>query len=88
MKVIWKYKIPIESWFTLEMPMGAKILTFQSQGDEAYVWATVEPGREIVKRCFAILATGQEFVESPGEYLGTAQTHGGQLIWHLFEIKA
>ena len=88
MKVIWKYEIPIESWFTLEMPMGAKIHTFQTQGDEAHIWAIVEPGREIVKRCFVILATGQEFIESPGKYLGTVQVYGGQLVWHLFEVKA
>ena len=42
MLTIFKYPIPIEDHFTLEMPRGAKILTVKIQRENPQLWAMVD----------------------------------------------
>ncbi len=85
MSAIWKYEIKVEP-FVVEMPEGARILSVQSQYDRPQFWALVNPDAPKVKRYFAIVGTGQEFDATHGVYCGTFQTHGGSLVFHLFEL--
>lgn len=85
MKTIYKYPIPITDEFTLPLPKGAKILTFQTQHNKPHIWAVIdtEEGLEPVE--FRLFGTGHSMEDADAlEYIGTAQTEGGLLIWHLF----
>jgi len=87
MERIFKYKIPIADEFELELPVGARILTFQVQYGEPVIWAIVEPGKEEkVNVRFRLYGTGHPIKHELNSYryIGTAQMADGQLVWHLF----
>lgn len=88
MKTIYKYSIPIETFFSLNLPSGAKILSFQTQMGVPVIWAIVDPENKMEVRHFYIRGTGHP--DHSGEmdddiYIGTIQTGG--LVWHLFEQR-
>jgi len=84
-KTIWKYCIPLEPT-TLDMPRLAQVLTVQMQGDQAVLWALVDPSQPKCKRRFAIFGTGHDIPDEVGNYIGTFQLLGGTLVFHLFEV--
>lgn len=88
MKTIWKYKIPIQETFTLDIPEGAEFLTLQTQAGEPCMWWNVEQQAFCVPRRFVIYGTGFDLPEDPGLYRGTFQIAGGAFIWHLFEVRS
>lgn len=85
MKAIWKYPLEIRDLQTLMVPEGATILTVQAQHDIPVLWALVDPKAPKVRRDFEILGTGNPVEEGERNYIATIQTHGGQLVWHVFE---
>jgi hypothetical protein len=90
MLTVYKYEIPLEDDFAIELPMGAKILTFQSQRDVPYVCALVDPAAPLFKRQFRLAGTGHpiEHDEKNLRHVGTAQFRGDTLVFHLFEVLA
>ena len=89
MKKIYKYYIPIEDEFELELPERAKILTFQAQNDEGFIWAIIDIGDRIIKVKFRMFGTGHPIREEIDEleYIGTIQIYNGGLVWHLFRVN-
>lgn len=83
MKTIWKFTL--EPNCTLEMPIGAEILTVQEQNGHAQMWALVDPYAENEEREFAVYGTGHKIPDSPGAYVGTFQLNEGTLVFHVFE---
>lgn len=90
---IYKYRLEVADRQTIWMPKGAKILTVQDQGEAGLLslWAQVdETIGEVEDRVIAIYGTGNIMPvaqEEIGEYIATAQTHNGMLVWHVFEVK-
>lgn len=84
MKTIYKYPVPVADSFSIFLPKGAEILTVQTQGEGAYVWAIVEPGGGVRKRDFCLRGTGHPLGDV-GRYIGTFQLRGGSIVFHLFE---
>lgn len=87
-KVVWKFflKPSIES---ISMPIGAEVLSIQSQGDDVCLWALVDPKQALEKRKFVVLATGQEVLFTEWEnvkYISTLQFPIEGLVFHAFEI--
>lgn len=84
MKTIWKYTLQPD--ITLEMPVGAEVLSVREQGDEICMWALVEPDAEKEERRFMGFGTGHDV---PGgilkKFIGTAHLHGGRMVFHVFE---
>ena len=89
MLTIYKYIIPIEDHFTLELPKDAKILTVQTQRGTPQLWAMVDSETEKEKRYFRLAGTGHplSLVNAHFIYIGTFQMGNGVLVFHLFEIK-
>lgn len=87
MRSIYKYPFALANRVSIELPKGAKILSFQSQGEQLCIWALVDASAEDEKRNFRIFGTGTIFDISHYEYIGTAQQMDGALVWHLFEVK-
>jgi hypothetical protein len=80
MRTIWKYEIKEQSVST-DIPVGAKLLSFQMQNNIPTVWFEVDPEERKEQRRFSLVGTGWKFMA--GGYLGTAQQ--GPLVWHLYE---
>ena len=88
-KKIFKYEIPVTDEFELELPKGAKILTFQTQNNTPYIWAIVDSNVEVKEKVsFRLFGTGHllDLVKSM-VYIGTTQMFDGGLVWHLFQKK-
>lgn len=84
---VYKYAILAFDVFGLELPIGAKILTVQTQNDLPHIWALVDPSAEKEIRTFRLAGTGHTIKETNLDYIGTVQIRGGELVFHLFEIK-
>jgi len=88
METVWKYRVPLEPDFTIEMPEGARILCIQIQYDRAMLWALVDPGSALVQRGFVTCGSGHSLTAPASNlvYIGTYQQMLGALVWHIFEV--
>lgn len=90
MLTIYKWAIPIEDHFTLELPKNARILTIQTQRDTPQLWAMVDSETEKETRHFRLSGTGHPLGNDYLRiinYIGTFQIENGALVFHLFEVK-
>ena len=85
---IWKFPIPAADGFSIFMPAGAHLLTVQTQGDAAYVWAVVDPAALMEEVAFVLVGTGHALREPLGEYVGTVQLFDGRFVGHLWRVPA
>ena len=93
---IYKFEIPIEDEFSINLPKGAKILTVQEQQNLSgiftlpYIWVLLDPDLGFIEtRRFRLAGTGHSITEYSHieyDYINTFQMHHGELILHLFEI--
>ena len=85
---VWKYPVPFEDEFELDMPDGAELLHFGNQFEKGQLWALVDPSQPLAKRTFRVAGTGHSMDGGLYYYyIGTAQFGGGALIFHLFETR-
>ncbi len=89
MKTIWKFDVPIEGIFEIEMPINAKILHVGVQSGKPEIWAQVDTAEKRDKRHFVMFGTGHEMdkvVENLDlQYLGSFLIAEDTLVFHLFE---
>ncbi len=87
MRTIWKFPLAVEAFQKIDMPKGAEVLTVQPQGDQACIWAILNPKAATTPRGFWIYGTGHdiepEMEKHLGRYVGTFQIRG--YVWHVFE---
>ena len=90
MKTIWKFNIQrIKEVQNIEMPVGAKVLSIQTQRNEAFIWALVDPEAVRENRSFIIYGTGHDINDIENlTYIDTYQVGFmlDILVFHLFEI--
>lgn len=89
MKTIYKYKVPVKDRFFLRLPVGAEILTVQTQYGEVAMWAIVDNNAEKEMREFRVAGTGHDLMKAVNEefkYIGTFQLYEGKFIGHMFEV--
>lgn len=92
MRVVYKYALPAGPVQDIEMPAGAIVLTVQSQRDEPFIWAEVDPDAPKFFRRFRTYPTGSPMDEgSPMQdwkkypyYVGTFQLNDGALVFHVY----
>lgn len=83
---IYKYPIKIIDTQKVKLPLYAKILTAQMQGDTLCLWAQVDDTNTDTKeRTIEVFGTGYPMSHDARRYIGTTQMRGGALIWHVFE---
>ena len=85
MRTIYKYLLIVDASQFLSMPTGAEILCVQTQHGEPHLWAVVDTDQPQEEREIIMRGTGHPLNGQEGRYIGTVQTHGGGLVWHLFE---
>jgi hypothetical protein len=86
--VIWKFPIPAEGTFTLDLPEGpCRPLDVQMQLDVATLWIQVSANPNALKRkrTFHVVPTGTPFEDEGLSYVGTFQPVPG-LVFHLFQV--
>lgn len=85
MKTIWKFPLQITARQTLQIPVGAKLLTVQAQGigelSRITLWAEIDDQSPKAGRKIAITGTGHDL--PLGEYVGTVQQH--DFVWHIYD---
>lgn len=84
-KTIWKFQIEPNDIIKVDMPIGAEVLTVQTQFEQPCIWAIVNPKAKTETRTFRMADTGHPVNENVKKYIGTFQLMSGQLIFHLFE---
>lgn len=85
MKTIYKFPFEVEDVIRIDMPEDAKILSLQMQNGVPCLWAEVQTANPFVTRTFQLFGTGHRVPEKLGPFVGTFQTHGGSLVFHLYE---
>jgi hypothetical protein len=86
---VWKYPVPIDDVFSVDMPWGAEVLSVAVQGSEVCMWAEVNPGAAMKLRRFRMCGTGHHMpMHEARRFVGTFLLHGGSLVFHLFELDA
>ena len=88
MKTIWKFQLETTDKQSIEMPIGAVILSVQTQHDILCMWAMVDTEDVKETRFFEVFGTGHEVHCDMGvmrKHIGTYQVSGGNLVFHLFE---
>jgi len=85
-KVIWKFELETTDKQRIKIPLGAEILTIQTQDGVPCIWALVNPDNTNEDIFIEIFGTGHEINYGMGadrKYLGTYQL--GSLVFHVFE---
>lgn len=85
MRTIWKFRLAITDQQTVKMPKGAQILSAQVQHESVCLWALADSGAEPEERQIEIHGTGNPIGHQRLSFIGTVQTAGGSLVWHVFE---
>lgn len=83
MKSIYKYTL--RETGSIEMPVGAKIISCQLQNEIVTIWAFVDDTARIEKRRFEIIGTGWACNIIGYTFLATLQFRNG-LVFHVFEL--
>lgn len=87
MRTIWKLQLPIADEIRLQMPQGAQILCVQLQHGEPTIWVRCDDDPAFANRVHRVLqwrGTGHN-ADGTGDYVGTIQQWGGDLVFHLFD---
>lgn len=88
-KTIYKYPLSVTDFQEVLLPIGAEILTVQTQDETVCMWALVNPNEpQKEARNIEIFGTGHSIGYDMGvsrKYISTFQMHGGQLVFHAFE---
>ena len=89
MYTIWKYEIPTETNFEIEMPRVSKVLKCENQRNLPYMWVLVDTESTLIKRKFLFVGTGHKLdIGGLGDvrHVSTFQVDGGNYIFHIFEV--
>lgn len=85
---IWKFDLTLDERQELELPEGAEILTAQLQMGVVRLWALCDGRAALTKRVIATYWAGNVIPDNAGTYIATVQSHGGQRLYHVFELEA
>lgn len=87
MNTIWKYELTHE-FNAREIPSGFKILSVNEQFGKIVVHCMVNSENKKEKVLFKVVGTGFDIDYCINdEYIGTAMTQEGGLVWHVFMDK-
>lgn len=84
--VIWKFAIPAEDDFRLQLPGGSLPLSVGIQAEEPVLWAAVWKAAPLVSHRFHLRGTGHPLGEAAfARFVGTFQLAASGLVFHLFD---
>jgi hypothetical protein len=85
---IFKQKLEVSDKQHIKLPYKAKILTVQTQHNTPCIWYLCdEEEKKTNNRGIRMFGTGHPIpIGFDGTYISTFQLHGGNLVFHVFEI--
>jgi hypothetical protein len=91
MRTIWKYDIPLDDVFSIEMPKESKILTIATQRGQPRIWVEVPAyptqQEDTIRRLFYLLGTGIVALDLTNlEYIGSFLILNDSLVFHLYVV--
>lgn len=92
MERILKYSLSVTGIQKVEIGRNAKILSIQVQKGIPCIWFLQSDGDDIIERTIETIGTGhylhetKEKIATERRFIGTYQLHGGDLVFHAFEI--
>lgn len=88
MRTVHKYPVSLSDISTLDLPLGAEILTVRERGGDAFLYALVSPEAPTERRVFRVANTGEPISErNELRYVGTFRLRDEGLVYHLFEMR-
>lgn len=84
---VWKFPVRAGREFAVDMPEGAKVLSFAVQHGTPQIWALVDPAETVLPRSFRLYGTGHNIHDGEldgYEFVGTFLAEGGALVFHLW----
>ncbi len=63
-RTIFKYQMPVQEEFFVEMPFGAQVIRMEDQGGMFWLWAVVDTRRQMHKHFFRAFKTGAPIPDS------------------------
>lgn len=88
MQRIFKYPVLSTDIQTLNLPLGARILSVQAQKDNVFLWALVDDAEtRLSSHTIHVVGTGNPppFGIHKMTHLGTVQLYEGALVFHVFQ---
>lgn len=82
-RVIYKYKVPASSKYSLFLPKGSRPLHIGYMHGDMYVWVELTMSEEKENIDLYIVATGESF-QVLGAFLGTVLMQDQGLVWHVY----
>lgn len=83
--IILKWDLRIDDLQIIDIPLGAELLTVQTQGGQPRLWAACDENAPLRPRRIAMYGTEHPINEHPGIYIATFQVDSGALVFHAFE---
>lgn len=86
---VWKYNIPEEDEFTLEIPSDAEFLSVKVQHNQVALWVLVNDENPTKTYKFRHAGTGHriKYDKSQLKFIDTYfYVQDGSLVFHLFEV--
>lgn len=87
MEKIFKYPVFLQDEFSIDLPVGAQILSVQVQGGKPVLWALIDIDAPLKECTFFVVGTGNPVKNGEKQFVGTFQMYDGQLVFHLFLMK-
>ena len=87
MRTIWK--LPLTPFEPVMAPRGAKALSVGMQGEDAFLWALVDPDAPEADMGIGVYGTGHDVPPFVGRFVGTLhmEDHGQRLVFHVFQAE-
>jgi hypothetical protein len=86
MKTVYKYRLPLDEAFTIDLPRAAQLLSIQVQDGDAVLYALVDTEFESVSVEFRQVLTGQALPDVALNYIGSYRFRLDGLVYHIFEV--
>ncbi len=88
MKKIFKYSLPVQEKYEIDLPKNAQIIRVEDVDGLFFLWAIVDPDAQLEKRFLEFYKTGQEILTDTNNlfFLGTCKLFIMQeLCLYVFE---
>lgn len=90
MRKVWKYPVPLDDHFTVDLPTGAQVIAVEPQLSavqfaELSMWALVDPDASRETRTFRFVGTGHPITGNV-VHISTFQIGIPVFVGHVFEV--
>ena len=82
MRTVFKYPLSTNREFTIELPLGARLLHIGLQENMPTLWAEVDKNSSLERRTFFCIGTGYDIPDN-ASYVGTIE-QSGYYMWHYY----